>query len=136
MAVLSACNTGSGKIQSGEGAISLSRAFSYAGCPSVIMSLWKVPDNQTKEIMVGLYESLNQNLPKDAALRNSKLNYLKNSSESLYNHPFYWAGFVLMGERAPLSDNDDFENWMFIPLLLLIGLGFPMVRKKLFQSNS
>lgn len=136
LTVLSACNTGNGKFQQGEGAISLSRAFSYAGCPSVIMSLWKIPDDQTKKIMIGLYDGLNQNLPKDIALRNAKLNYLETTSDPLYSHPFYWTGFILMGERAPLPSNDNFGNWILIPLLLLIGLGFPTVRKKIFQSKS
>ena len=69
MVVLSACSSGYGKIQKGEGPISISRAFSYAGCPSVVMSLWKVPDDVTRQIMTFFYEELMDNKRKDEALQ-------------------------------------------------------------------
>ncbi len=96
LAVLSACNTGSGKLSRGEGIMSLARGFMYAGCPSVITSLWSVDDKSTAVIMKHFYEGLSKGLSKDDALRASKLSYLKNADE-IKSNPFYWAGFVLIG---------------------------------------
>ena len=96
LAVLSACNTGSGKLSRGEGIMSLARGFMYSGCPSVITSLWSVDDKSTAVIMKHFYEGLAKGLSKDEALRASKLSYLKNADE-IKSNPFYWAGFILIG---------------------------------------
>ena len=77
MVVLSACDTGNGFYENGEGVISLSRAFSYAGIPSSVMSLWKVDDEATATIMTFFYEHLSKGETKDEALKNAKLDYLK-----------------------------------------------------------
>ena len=102
LVVLSACSSGYGKIQKGEGPISISRAFSYAGCPSVVMSLWKIPDSVTSEIMANFYLGLNNGLPKDEALRQAQLKFLGEVEDPLYRHPYFWAGFVVMGDTTPL----------------------------------
>ena len=111
LAVLSACNTGFGTLNKGEGVMSLARAFTYAGVPSTVTSLWKVPDTETREIMVDFYKNLKNGLSKDAALRAAKLTYLNNAPESVAANPYFWAGFVPMGnmeamdfsEKRPLS---------------------------------
>jgi CHAT domain-containing protein len=97
LAVLSACETGTGKLQNGEGIMSLSRAFKYAGCPNIVMSLWQADDASTKDIMVQFYENLKKGMGKAEALRKAKTKYL---SETGFNksHPFYWATFVLAGD--------------------------------------
>lgn len=102
MVVLSACSSGSGKVQLGEGPITLSRAFSYAGCPSVVMSLWKIPDNVTSDIMTAFYRELKNGSTKDNALRNAQMTFLNDSSDPLSQHPYFWAGFVVMGDATPL----------------------------------
>lgn len=102
MAVLSACNTGFGKLQRGEGVMSLGRAFAYAGCPSIIMSLWPAQDQATADIMVNFYQGLSAGMTKDEALQKAKLKYLENTDE-LFAHPFYWASFVVQGDSAPLN---------------------------------
>lgn len=104
LVVLSACSSGYGKIQKGEGPISISRAFSYAGCPSVVMSLWKVPDNITQQIMIAFYQALKAGHRKDEALRAAQLKFLNETGDPLYHHPYYWAGFVVMGDTEPLSE--------------------------------
>ena len=73
LVVLSACDTGVGTSSKGEGSISISRAFRYAGCPSVIMSLWKIPDNTTRELMIDLYKSINKQSDKSTSIRYAKL---------------------------------------------------------------
>ena len=76
LAVLSACQTGIGKIQRGEGIMSLARAFMYAGCPNIAMSLWQADDEATAEIMTAFMAYLKDGMGKAEALRRAKLNYL------------------------------------------------------------
>jgi CHAT domain-containing protein len=103
LAVLSACNTGYGTLNKGEGVMSLARAFTYAGVPATVTSLWKVPDRETREIMVDFYKNLKQGMTKDAALRQAKLTYLNNTPESVAANPFFWAGFVPMGNMESVN---------------------------------
>ena len=104
MVVLSACNTGYGKLVRGEGIMSLARGFMYAGSPSVIMSLWPVDDGATARLMSDFYSGLASGLTKDAALRRAKLNFLEDA-ETLKVDPFYWAGFISVGDTAPIRLN-------------------------------
>ncbi|MCB0667412.1 MAG: CHAT domain-containing protein [Saprospiraceae bacterium] len=104
LVVLSACNTGFGELSRGEGTMSLARAFSYAGVPSVVMSLWKIPDDASAAIMVDFYRLLKSGLDKSEALRQAKLRYFQKSIDPQTMHPFYWAGFVLNGSAEPISD--------------------------------
>ncbi|MEN9609422.1 MAG: hypothetical protein RLZZ628_236 [Bacteroidota bacterium] len=108
LAVLSACQTGSGKLQRGEGVMSLARAFAYSGCPSLVMSLWSIPDRSTSNIMLHFYQNLKQNLPKDVALQQSKLQYLDNQTfEPSQKMPNFWAATVIIGDVNALV----FERW-------------------------
>jgi len=94
--VLSACQTGSGKMARGEGITGLTRAFMYAGSPAVAASLWDVDDAATKELMVKFYSNmLEKNLDKVEALRQAKLELLKDEK---YASPLYWSAFVMYGE--------------------------------------
>ncbi|MEO0472583.1 MAG: CHAT domain-containing protein, partial [Bacteroidota bacterium] len=102
MAVLSACNTGRGRITSGEGVMSLSRAFAYAGCQSMLMSLWPANDAVTASLMADFYENLAQGQPKDIALQQAKLTHLQ-EADGIRANPYYWAAFVAVGDMAPLS---------------------------------
>lgn len=129
MAVLSACNTGNGFFKNGEGVISLSRAFNYAGIPSTVMSLWKVDDEATAKIMTYFYEHLKLGETKDEALKNAKLKYLKNTDDELLKHPYYWSGFVITGNTDALVVKQNF--WFYLLILPFIGL--VIFRKRLFQ---
>jgi CHAT domain-containing protein len=97
LAVLSACNTGNGELRRGEGIMSLARAFAYAGCPSVMMSLWSIPDESTSKVVFNFYENLKNGDEKDRALQKSKLLYLKNCPPQ-YAIPNYWAAMVIIGD--------------------------------------
>jgi len=101
LAVLSACETGSGFIQSGEGAMSLARSFFLAGCPSLVSSLWLADDESTTEIMLYFYQHLKAGEAKDVALQKAKLQYCADAGIR-ESHPFYWAGFVQSGNRREL----------------------------------
>ncbi len=92
LVVLSACNTGNGRI-TGDGVIGLSRSFISAGVSSVIVSLWSVQDNPTPLLMANFYRQMLQKPDKAQALRQAMLTTMKQ-----YPSPEYWAAFTLMGE--------------------------------------
>ena len=99
LVVLSACETGKGKIVGGEGIVGLTRAFMYAGSPRVICSLWKVDDDATRALMTKFYESWN---PKDGKPGLATAEALRKAQEFVkshekWKHPYYWAAWVLWG---------------------------------------
>ena len=120
LTVLSACETGFGQLAKGEGAMSLARAFSYAGSPSVVMSHWPVDDQVTAELMPHFYEHLAEGLTKGEALRQTKLDYLKTADPARL-HPFYWGSFTLMGDNGPIEIERRRVLW---PYLLMIAVLF------------
>lgn len=96
LATLSACETGVSKILSGDELIGLSRGFIYAGVPSLLVSLWKVDDKATSELMGYFYKSyILDNESKSSALQRSILQVKGHKSTS---HPFFWAAFCLIGD--------------------------------------
>lgn len=108
MVVLSACETGIGELQRGEGIISLARGFSYAGAKSIITSLWSVNDKQTPELMKHFYTNLKAGQSKDAALRQAKLTYLESSTNP---EPYFWAAFIPIGDMTPIELSAGFPVW-------------------------
>ena len=101
LVVLSACETGIGKLQRGEGIISLARAFAYAGAKSIVTTLWSVNDKSTSELMRYFYRELRRGKTKDEALRLARKRYL--SESPVRNcHPFFWAAFVALGDMRPV----------------------------------
>ena len=119
LAVLSACNTGFGKIQKGEGIQSLGRAFAYAGCPSRLMSLWPAQDASTADVMESFYGFLAKGASKDEALRQAKIDFL-NNADDFNQHPFYWAGFVMQGDPKPLVRGS--LTWIYILSGILLSI--------------
>jgi CHAT domain-containing protein len=100
LAVLSACETANGRIREGEGVVGMSWAFFVAGTRSMLVSQWKVNSESTSQLMMAFYESLESpNKPsqskKAEALREAALKLFRDRK---YRHPFYWAGFVLIGD--------------------------------------
>jgi len=97
LAVLSACETGNGRISPGEGVIGMSWAFFVAGTRSMVVSHWRVNSASTSQLMKNFYEALAKRRDrgnKSEALREASIRLLK---DPRYRHPFYWAGFVLLG---------------------------------------
>ncbi len=124
MAVLSACNTGYGKLRKGEGVISLARGFIYSGVPSIVMTLWEVEDKSGAEIMTSFYENLETGMNKGKALQQAKLDYLAKSPQ-YRAHPYFWSAYVTIGDDAPLFDK--YEKYYGSMTLLLTVLIFGIV---------
>ena len=121
---LSACNTGFGTVQKGEGVMSLSHAFAYAGVPSTLVSLWPASDKSTPEIMRLFYTNLQSGMNKDVALRQAKLSYLETSAGKA-RHPFYWGGFILIGDVESIESSWSTIYWIaggIFLLILIVGI--------------
>ncbi len=95
LVVLSACQTAMGQEVTGEGLVGLTRAFFYAGAPSLVVSLWNVADGPTPELMVDFYRDLDHLQEKAKALQTAKLAMIRRGT---YPHPSNWAPFILLGE--------------------------------------
>lgn len=138
MVVLSACKTGSGDIQSGEGMFSMARSFFYAGCPSIVLSLWNLKDGSSSEIIAAYYQYLKTGMKKDESLRSAKLSYLNNTDNYL-SHPANWAGTMLVGDNSALWGTQD--RSMTKPLIIILSMalisvfGFFYLRKLRLKGN-
>jgi len=130
LAVLSACNTAVGKEDSSLSINSLHRAFNYAGTKATIASLWEVPDESTSQIMIVFYEHLKDGQSKSNALQQAKLDYLENTSISKLKHPYYWAGFVLYGDDAPVVEASNYWICYLLGVLILAVILIIFRRKK------
>lgn len=129
LVTLSACNTGIGNIQKGEGVMSLARAFMNAGAQSVLMSLWAVSDQSTADLMNLFYKNLSEGMDKAQALRQAKLQYLAKADRPAAN-PYYWASFVLIGKKEGLSVSPSrvggISYWLLAGLVFLL-LAFALI---------
>ncbi len=104
LVVLSACETGIGKLRRGEGIISLARAFAYAGAKAIVTTLWSVSDLRTAEVMDVFYRELAAGKDKDWALRTAQLEYLgQEPDDNVDLHPKYWAAFLPVGDMLPIE---------------------------------
>lgn len=103
LVLLSACETGIGEQQRGEGVVSLARAFAFAGAKSIVASLWSVNDKSTMQVMDNFYAGIKSGQSKNIALANAKLEYLA-QNPGLASHPFFWAGFVGVGDLGQIKN--------------------------------
>ncbi|MBN2484914.1 MAG: CHAT domain-containing protein [Bacteroidales bacterium] len=97
--ILSGCNTGFGELKFGEGIMNLARAFFYNGIENIITTQWAIADKSSASLMDYFYSSLTRGTTTDIALQEAKINFLKNE-DPLRAHPYYWAGYVCVGNPA------------------------------------
>ncbi len=121
LTVLSACNTGFGKIAKGEGIMSLGNAFQYAGTKSLLLTSWEVSDQTTPELMKYFYANLKEGMKKSKALQQAKLQYLSTANINR-THPFYWGGFYLVGDSAPIQFSDETSIYWTVGTLVILGI--------------
>jgi CHAT domain-containing protein len=112
MVVLSSCNTGVGKLFSGEGILSLARGFIYSGSESVVMSMWEIEDRTGTEVVKAYYDYLKRGYSKSIALKKARIKFLK-TADQLRAHPYFWSALVIYGDNSPL-----FRPWWIYPALL------------------
>lgn len=122
MVVLSACESGIGELNYGNGIIGITQGFTFAGAKSIISSLWNVNDESTSKIMELFYLYLSEGLHKDQALRKAKLAYLNQANHKSAN-PYYWAAFIPFGDMAEIK-SDHKMVYLSIVLLALVSMGF------------
>ena len=111
LVVLSACDTGLGGISPGEGVYGLRRAFAIAGSQSQVISLWKVDDQGTKDLMVKYYQRLlDGNIGRTEALRQTQLEMLRGEAGEKYSHPYFWASFIPSGNWLPIPPRKESQK--------------------------
>lgn len=135
LVVLSACDTGIGKLIKGEGALSLARAFQYAGAQNVLFSLWQVNDKSTAELMAFYYKNLKNTQSRDYAVHQASLDHLKDKSiDNTRKSPYYWGAFVYYGTTDIPQKSDFFDLYLIVGglvlLVILILIFYSYKRKK------
>jgi CHAT domain-containing protein len=133
LVILSACETGTGKLSKGEGLMSLARAFTYAGCPNIISSLWKADDKSTAWILQRFYHYYNDGTEAAAALQQAKLDYVKSPEiEKRFKTPQYWAHLVLTG--VPENKNGISKYWWIIGIASILLFSY-FIKRKMGDTN-
>ncbi|NQU80877.1 MAG: CHAT domain-containing protein [Bacteroidetes bacterium] len=128
LVVLSACETGLGDIINGEGVYGLQRAFSIAGAENIIMSLWKVDDRATQLFMKKFYTFWLSGDTKPQAFKKT-IDFLRFGTKD-YSHPFFWGGFVLLGNEQPQKEKSGNIMYIIPLIVMLLGIAILLVRKK------
>lgn len=124
LVVLSACLSGAGKLEQGEGVYSLARAFSAAGVPATVMSLWLLHENSAPLLVEAFFAYLQAGKTKDEALRLAKLDFLGKDENFEMAHPFYWAGLAALGDMRALDlPGKPFPYTWALGGFVLLGLG-------------
>jgi CHAT domain-containing protein/Tfp pilus assembly protein PilF len=122
LVVLSACETQLGQLTEGDEIIGLSRAFIYAGTPTIITSLWSVDDQATSILMTSFYTHLKQGMGKAEALRTAQA-----ETRAKFPHPYYWAAFVLTGDPGPTTAAiQTTQIWLVGSVAVVIGIGLAL----------
>lgn len=132
LGILTSCDSGFGTYRTGEGLTSLRRAFYFAGCRSLVASLWQANDRATYEVTRKFGEQLALELPKDEALRNAKLAVI--AENPAFRHPYYWANLTLSGAKQPLAQAQ--SNWWKFLFSILAAVAIFMIVKKSRSAKS
>ncbi|MDX2304201.1 MAG: CHAT domain-containing tetratricopeptide repeat protein [Microscillaceae bacterium] len=133
MVILSACETGIGKLSRGEGILSIGRAFKLAGTQNLVMSYWAVDDESTSKLIQLFLKNLKAGMDKDLALQKAKLSYLQAKGTAHQLAPHFWAAFVLVGDDLPLQSQQNSWSYLFYALLAaILGVGIFWAWRKFY----
>ncbi len=132
LAVLSACNSGSGTLRAGEGVMSLARAFQYSGCPSTLFTLWSVDDQSSAELVEGFFANIKLKLTKNSALSEAKRQYIANADPASA-HPYFWAGYILMGDARVVQLSAQSNNTVLFSGIVIALL---FIFHRIFRTKS
>ena len=130
LAVLSACETGIGKLEKSEGAMSMARGFYYAGVPHIITSLWQVNDASVNGLFKNFYAAARNENYADA-FHQSKIKYLQAEQSSEKYSPYYWAGLIFIGNDDEADAGNSLQWWFLLPaVVLFVYAGKKMIKRK------
>ena len=132
MVVLSSCNTGSGKLYSGEGILSLARGFIYSGSESVVMSMWEIEDKAGTEIVKLYYDYLKKGYSKSISLKKARTEFLK-TADPLRAHPYFWSTLVIYGDDSPLFKPHRIKILVLLMMLIFSGCVIYYLRKRRYS---
>lgn len=131
LVILSACETAAGNTTAGDGLLSLSRAFIYAGSDGIVSTLWKTEDMVTAYLMKQFHAYLKKNKPVEKALQMAKIDLLKNREiGSQYKTPNYWGNFIYVGKIAPVENKAGLNFLPVIGSFAVLCLFFYAVSRK------
>ena len=133
LVVLSACETGIGLLQKGEGLMSLGRGFAYAGAASLMASLWSVQDASTAWLIDDFYKNIKAGETKSEALHLAKLHYLEIAEHK--QSPYYWSVLSFIGADGVLELEEEKSIWRWLLLGLLLPLGLFFVNRKIGKKG-
>jgi hypothetical protein len=123
LVVLSACQTASGRLYSGEGVFSFNRSFAALGISSTVSNLWQVNDQATYQLTELFYKYVVDGLPLDIALQKAKTEFIRKNKHTEYELPFYWASSILIGKTDVISIQKKFEwKWVVVLIIILVFL--------------
>lgn len=132
--IMSSCNSGDGVLAKGEGILSLARAFTFSGSPSIILTLWEVADKAGFRLMKSFYTNLSGGDCKDIALQKSKIEYI-NSSMTEQAHPYYWANYVCLGKTDSILKMPSRQKMHYIYTVTLLVFALIAVLVYLYRRN-
>ncbi|MEO0340749.1 MAG: CHAT domain-containing protein, partial [Bacteroidota bacterium] len=127
--VLSACYTGVGNYEEGEGQISIAYAFQQLDIPTIISNSWAAPDQSASRINTGYYQGLKRGEPAPLALKNAQIAYLETDGPVLMGHPYYWAGIQIQGDTSTSFKATSRWSWLIILGIIGLGLFYYLLRR-------
>ena len=134
LVVLSSCKSGLGTIDASEGIIGMTKAFFEAGVKSVVVSLWEVNDKYTSKFMTLFYDKLGEGYDKDEAMRQAKIDFIKNYSPN----PYFWSAFILAGNTDKIEIRKTVDIYPFvagISLIMVFATILLVLKRKSLMRN-